>query len=245
MKLQENHKEFAIKCFAEYMQRSEVVDAFMIEFEHDLPQPPPPPELPNYKEEIAGTEYEFSRDEYVKNKMDEISSRYFKMYRVKSPMILEKKEADYIEKFKLEFDKERLKEREKMYEEQLSEYQLIVDNHYMQIRRKLSAQLRRLNITHTQFPEKYRKLFNNSRNAFLKSRRNDNMTDIALTNDDNIRQELETIFGHVKNLMFLEREPKEVLKHVDTAHSILKTISAYNKQKREDSRNNNENNPTQ
>ena len=80
MKLQEHHREFAVKCFAEYMQRSDVAHAFMLEFEDDLPQPPPPPELPNYEEEVTGAEYQFSRNEYVKNKMDEIRIRYFNVY---------------------------------------------------------------------------------------------------------------------------------------------------------------------
>ncbi len=40
MKLQENHKEFAVKCFAEHIQRSDVTYAFILECEHDLPQPP-------------------------------------------------------------------------------------------------------------------------------------------------------------------------------------------------------------
>ncbi len=235
MKLQEHHKEFAVKCFAKYMQRSDVADAFMLEFEHDLPKPPPPPEPPNPEEEIAGAEYEFSKNEYVKNKTGQICWRYLITYGIDADIHYQKNEAYYIEKFKLEFDKEWQKEREKMYQEQLSEYQLILDNHYMQIHKELSNQLRRLNITHTQFPEKYRQLFNESREAFLKGKRDDNMTDVGLTNDENIQQELEIIFGHVKNLMFLEKEPKEVLKHVDMAHGILKTISSNNKQKREDS----------
>ena len=91
-----------------------------------------------------------------------------------------------------------------------------------------------MNITHTRFPEKYRQLFNESRVAFLKGKRDDNITDVGLTHDDDIQQELEIIFGHVKNLMFLEKEPKEVLKHVDRAHEILKTISSYNKLERKD-----------
>ncbi len=35
MILQENHKEFTIKCFAEYMTHSDVVDAFILEFQHE------------------------------------------------------------------------------------------------------------------------------------------------------------------------------------------------------------------
>ncbi len=76
MKLQEHHKEFAVKCFAEYMQRSDVAHTFLQEFENDLPKPqPPPPELPNYDEEATGAVYQFSKNEYVKNKMDEIKSQ--------------------------------------------------------------------------------------------------------------------------------------------------------------------------
>ncbi len=234
MNLQEHHREFAVKCFAEYMQRSDVAHAFMQEFEHDLPKPPPPPEPPNFEEEVTGIEYQFSREEYIKNNMDEISSRYFKMYGIDAHIKRKKEEANYIKKFKLEFDKEWQKQRKKMYQEHLSEYQLILDNHYMQIHKELSNQLRRLNITHTQFPEKYRKLFNESRDAFLKGKRDNNMTDAGLAQDDNIQQELETIYGHVKNLVFSEKEPKEVLKHVNTAHGILKTISSYNKLERKD-----------
>ena len=40
-------------------------------------------------------------------------------------------------------------ERKQLHQEQLSEYQLILDNHYNPIRKKLSDQLRRLNIAHT------------------------------------------------------------------------------------------------
>ncbi len=132
MILQENHKEFTIKCFAAYMKPSEVVKAFMQEFKNDLP--------------ITTTEH-----------------------------------------------------------------------HAYKILRRV-----------------YRNLFNESRDAFLKGKRDDNMTDIGLTHDDNIQQELETIFGHVKYLIFSEKEPKEVIKHVNTAHALLKTIWSYNKLERKD-----------
>ncbi len=58
MTLQDHHKEFAVKCFAEYMTHSDVAHAFMQEFEHDLPKPPPPPEPPNFEEEVTGIEYQ-------------------------------------------------------------------------------------------------------------------------------------------------------------------------------------------
>ena len=125
-------------------------------------------------------------------------------------------------------------ERKQLQWEQLSKYQLILDNHYNQIRKKLSDQLRRLNITHTRFPEKYRKLFNESRIAFFKNKRDENFIETGLTNDDNIRQELELIFSHVKNILFLETDTKEVIKHIDAAHRILNTLSTDNKLVRKD-----------
>ena len=39
MKLEEKHKEFVVKCFARFMTLTTIVDAFMDEFEDDLPQP--------------------------------------------------------------------------------------------------------------------------------------------------------------------------------------------------------------
>ena len=228
MKLQDNHNEFTVRCFAEYMPLRDVVDAFMLEFKHDLPNPPPPPEFTNYQDEVPECDYQFRKNEYIKEKLKEIKSRYFNIYSVNSSVKFEKEEANYIEKFKLEFEKEWQKEREEKYAEQLSEYQVILDNHDMQLRKELSNQLRRLNITHSRFPEKYRQLFNEARDAFFKSKTDENITNDDITQDDNILQELELMFSHVKNLMFLEKEPKEVLKHVDRAHNILKTIASYN-----------------
>ena len=39
MQLNENHREFTLKCFAKYMTFREVVDTFIREFKDDLPQP--------------------------------------------------------------------------------------------------------------------------------------------------------------------------------------------------------------
>ena len=228
MQLNENHKEFTVKCFAEYMTLREVVDTFIREFKDDLPQPPPP-EMPNYEEEVSGVEFQLSREEYIKTKMEEIKHRYYEIYDLDATKEIRRVEKNYIETFKKEFDKVWQMERKQLHQEQLSEYQLILDNHYNPIRKKLSDQLRRLNITHTRFPEKYRKLFNESRIAFFKNKRDENFIETGLTNDDNIRQELELIFGHVKNILFLETDTKEVIKHVDAAHCILKTLSTDNK----------------
>ena len=216
------------------MTLREVVDTFIREFKDELPQPPPPPELPNYEEDVSGVEYQVSREEYIKTKMEELKHRYFELYQLDATKEMRSVEESYIETFKQEFDKEWRRERKQLHDEQLSEYQMILDNHYIPIRKKLSDQLRRLNITHTRFPEKYRKLFNESRIAFFKNKRDENIIETGLTNDDNIRQELELIFGHVKNILFLETDTKEVIKHIDAAHRILNTLSTFNKLGRKD-----------
>ena len=36
MQLEERHKEFAVKCYAQFMKRSEVTNAFMEEFATDI-----------------------------------------------------------------------------------------------------------------------------------------------------------------------------------------------------------------
>ena len=48
MKGQEKHKQFAVKCYARFLTRTEVVEAFLEEFADDLP---PPPEHPEFSEE--------------------------------------------------------------------------------------------------------------------------------------------------------------------------------------------------
>ena len=45
MKLTEKHREFAVKCFAKFMTRTETTNAFMQEFAHELPPPPPAPKF--------------------------------------------------------------------------------------------------------------------------------------------------------------------------------------------------------
>ena len=56
MILKEKHKEFAVKSYANFMQPSDIIDAFMQQFHDDIPKPPQmqqnqDPEEYNYQEE--------------------------------------------------------------------------------------------------------------------------------------------------------------------------------------------------
>ena len=81
----------------------------------------------------------------------------------------------------------------------------------------LSAKFRRLNITHPQFPNKYRELFNNTREEYLINYRTENLPTKA-----NILAQLDVLFGYTKNLAFEENDVRQLA----LAHQILKTIVA-------------------
>ena len=96
-------------------------------------------------------------------------------------------------------------------------------NHEKQLRQNLFNQFRRLNINHRQFPEKYRDLFNQTREEFCANYRTSNRMTSA-----NIAQELETLYGYQKQRLFQAADSEEATKHVALAHQILKTLVACN-----------------
>ena len=84
---------------------------------------------------------------------------------------------------------------------------------------KLSARFRRLNITHPQFPEKYRTLFHQTREEYLA-----NYRAAPLSIPENVILELETLYKLTKELAFEKRD----LKSITQATQILKIIAACN-----------------
>lgn len=194
MKLQEKHKEFAVKCFARFMTRSEVVDAFIEEFSDDLPQPP------TLTECTVEYKWDIYFDSLSPEELDKIADN----------------EGPDDEMPDIELSVEQKKE---VY----GEYQEARNYHNEKVKTEISNQLRRLNITHRQFPKKYRDLFNQTREQYF----NDYQCENPGT-DDNILKELETLHGYVKQLLFQETHPKEALKYVNLSHQILKTIVAHN-----------------
>ena len=225
MKLDEKHKEFAVKCYAQFMTRTEVTNAFIQEFAHDLPPPPPePPEPPDSEQQNSSIDDELEKEEYIAKYLEEFEERYQNTYEYEAekkfeqdtPKLREQLENDYVNACQEEHDKERT-------QQHLAVYQKEVQNHKEEVKRNLSDRLRRLNITHRQFPEKYRDLFNQTRKEYFVSYRTEN-----LQNPDNIILELETLYGYVKQRVFQEVNPKEAIKHVNLAHNILKTIATCN-----------------
>ena len=228
MKLNEQHKEFAVKCFARFMTRTEVVTAFLKEFENDLP---PPPEFE-----------EFSEEDYQEYYNEKEQEETIEQKRIKKEYIaqeLRKHEKHYAVIYgtdistKFEKDREKLQAeiRQALYQSEFSEarrnYYLDCqeqrEDHWKELKRDISNQLRRFNIIHPRFPNKYRDLFNQTREQHFNKYRGEN-----LGTPENIRKELETLHGYVKQAIFQEQDPKEAMKHINLAHQILKTLVACN-----------------
>ena len=215
MKLKEKHKQFVVKSFARFMKLTDIIDAFIEEFEDELP-PLGIPETPNIDEIMAEPLNDselHSRSEFIAaylkkhlkafdekygkdadDKLNESALAAFDIYR----------EDRYIRNYKLYYTRERA-------------------DHEKQLRQKLFNQFRRLDIKHRQFPEKYRDLFNQTRDEFCASYRTSNLMTSA-----NIAQELETLYGYQKQRLFQAEDPEEATKHVTLAHQILKTLVACN-----------------
>jgi hypothetical protein len=93
----------------------------------------------------------------------------------------------------------------------------LVSRHDQRVR--LASLFRRLNIKHSQFPEKYRGIFNEEREKFLADYR-----DTSLHIPDNVTRELEALYGLTRELAYEQREAK----YITLALQILKTIVTCN-----------------
>ena len=229
MKLEEKHRQFALKCFAQFMTRKEVTDAFLIEFADDLPQPPPMQELPILQENQEqhsnhqSIEDQLDKDEYFAISFDELKEKYDYLYGNEAdskfnqdlPKLQEQIESEYTQLIE--------QKRNTLHAQHLAAYQNQVDTHKRDIRIEISNQLRRYNIKNPQFPQKYRELFNQTRNEYLGRYRNENLKD-----DDKVTIELETLYGYIKQQIFEVSDKKDATTNVRLAHNILKTIATYN-----------------
>ena len=151
MNLEDKHKEFAVVCFARFMNIAATVDAFREEFQNDIPKPAP-----------------------LQQNQD------------------------------------------------IEQYHLQVEQHKRSTREKIYQQLRRYNVTHPQFPQKYRELFHQARKEYFTCYLLE-----ELQNDNTINKELETIYGFIKTRLFQNINSEQTISNAKLAHSLLKTIASY------------------
>ena len=213
MKLEEKHKEFVVKCFARFMTLTQIVDAFMEEFEEELPAPPKLPTLNEWMAQPLSDEENEAKLEYLNEYIEDNQEEYREKHgdeadRVLNEAVLE----DY--NFEREMDYTMFS---KDYQEQ------VIPTHQEQLRKNLFNRFRRLDIDHGQFPDKYKALFKDTRDEFCKNYR---IPDLNVP--ENVVRELETLYGYERQRIFQHSNSKNVTKHVTLAHQILKTIIACN-----------------
>ena len=215
MKLKEKHKQFVVISFARFMKLTDIIDAFIEEFEDELP-PLEIPETLNIDEIMAeplNDSQLHSRSEFIAAYLKKNLKAFDEKYGKETDKKLNEsalaafdayRKDRYIKNYQLYYTKERAD-----YERQL--------------RQELFNQFRRLDINHRQFPEKYRDLFNQTRDEYCANYRTSNLMTSA-----NIAQELETLYGYQKQRLFQAEDAEEATKHVTLAHQILKTLVACN-----------------
>ena len=213
MKLKEKHKQFVVKSFACFMKLTDIVEAFIEEFEDELPSPriPEMADVDEFLSQPLSDEWIHTRAQFI--------ARYVKKHAETFGAEYGKDADEKLNESALAAFKEQLKsECMATYKRQLNE---AITEHEEQLHQELFNQFRRLDINHRQFPEKYRDLFNQTRDEYCATYR---ISD--LTNATSIAQELETLYGYQKQCIFQTEDPEDATKHVTLAHQILKTLVA-------------------
>ena len=228
MILEEKHKEFAVKCYAQFMTRTEVTDAFIEEFPDDLPTPIP--ELPSDDQndtDHTTVEDELEKEQYFAIAYAQLAHKYQNIYGSDAETKLEQDIPRLNEQIENEYAQVIEKLHNKTHAEKLKMYYQQLSEHEQEVKRGISNQLRRFNITHRIFPKKYRDLFNQTRKEYL----NSSYRSEEIQRAETVTTELETLYGYVKQRVFQEGDPKAAAANVRLATTILKAISANNQPK--------------
>ncbi len=201
MKLQEEHKEFVVKGYACFMKPGEILENFMIVFAPHI--------AAAFLEAHADQLEKEAAEEILREKEHFTEQHFIKNY---DPNVYQR------DLYKTITTKKGVQQRRQVF----VNWEMIIAqiNRYNKMfRGKCANNFRRLNITHPQFPEKYRTLFNEAREQYLASYRT-----AKLSLPGNLILELEFLYGVTKELVIENRD----LKYITQAAQILKTIAACN-----------------
>ena len=177
MQLQDHHKKFVVKRYAQFMDLSEIIEDFIHTFRDDI-------------EAICGIRY-----------IDE--AKYLDAY-VKR---LRKEEENDEHEWVLDYD-EHLKDGEELFLKEKGRQN-------KRIHDMLSTRFRRLNISHTRFPQKFRKFFHDERKKYFQD-----LQTGCLDNPYKAIEELDSLYKLAKKQIVEEDD----IEKIPLAHQILKSI---------------------
>ena len=186
MILQEHHKTYAVKCFAQFMTRDEVATAFMNKFPEDLPK------SPTVDNEKLSADEQAKLDKHIKEEL----RNYEKLYFNNDPM-------HGAQKFK--------KDIPELTEQITKEYQEPIDKetekeHELRVKNKISNQLRRYNIDHIEFPKKYKELFNQTRAEY-----ETHLLNLGDQKGEFFNKELQKMFAVTEKRLIEEKDPNKII----------------------------------
>lgn len=215
MILQEHHKQFAVKCFAQFMTRTQVVNTFIQEFQDELPKPPTQQQNQQNPDDIDN---QLDKEKYF----DDWARHYYQDYQTTYGGDAEHKYQQDLPKIQQQIEKNyaelQQKQQGRTHTQQNEIRQQQTEEHNKKLRKQISNQLKVYNITHSRFPDKYKDLFKQTRQQFIENERDPD------SNHDDIINELENIYGYIKQQIFQANSPNEVAANARLAHTILKTI---------------------
>ena len=218
MKLEEKHKVFVVEHFARFMKLTDIVEAFMEEFETDLPTPEIEEALSVQElfEGLLDVDEIEEKPEFIEKFIEVHTEEFQEMYGDEADRKLNEKALE-------EYEDDRKREARSLHSYRQRQVEEDLQKHFKELQQNLFNRFRRLDIDHPQFPKKYRVLFQKTRKEYCENYRIQ-----ALSNPQNLATELETLYGYQKQLIFQGGSPKEVTKHLNSAHQILKTVLAHN-----------------
>ena len=223
MTLQENHKQFAVKCYAQFMTTEQVATKFMQEFQDDLPKPPLPDQNNQNPNDIAN---QLEKTEYYNDWQRHYYRKYESIYKDEAEQKFQQDRPKINELIGKRYVEMLQRQSIKNNAEQTETLQDLTKQHTKTLKRKIANQIRVYNITNTRFPKKYEQLFNQTRQQYIENYGNPNtpLTDNTDTDTDILTAELQTLYAYIKQQIFQAKNPKEAAVHTRLAHTILKTI---------------------
>ena len=171
MKLQEEHKVFVVKHFARFMKLTDIVEAFMEEFEEDLPQFVGEDRFSVQElfEGLLEVDKGGEKQEFIEKFIEEHTEEFQKEYGDEADQKLNERVLE-------EYENDRWAEAREHHNQHQIEAAEGRQRHRKELQQNLFNRFRRLNIDHPQFPTKYRMLFKKTRDAYCENYRSQSLT---------------------------------------------------------------------
>ncbi len=206
MIFQEHHKTYVVTCFAKFMTRNEVVIAFMNEFPDDLPK------SPSENNENLTVDEQAKIDKHINAELDQYKALYFEMDHNLGIQKFKKDLPELTEQIVKKYQEPRNKE--------------IDEQHKRNVKREISNQIRRYNIDHSDFPKKYKELFDQTRKEYVT-----HLLNIGKEKGDFFKQELQKMMVITEKRLCAEKDPNRIIAIIKLKLQLLNTFAKQEQSK--------------